>query len=51
MLPSDAKQYVLNNNNNNNDNNNNNNIDSNNTIYLQLADGIARANKGQLYTT
>ena len=32
----------------NNDNNDNNN---NNTIYLQLAEGIAKANKGQLYTT
>ena len=30
------------------DNNNNNN---NNTIYLQLAEEIAKANKGQLYTT
>ena len=26
-------------------------IKNNNTIYLQLAEGIAKANKGQLYTT
>ena len=32
-------------------NNNNNNNNNNNTIYLQLAEEIAKANKGQLYTT
>ena len=33
------------------ENNNNNNNNDNNTIYLQLAEEIAKANKGQLYTT
>ena len=28
-----------------------NNNNNNNTIYLQLAEEIAKANKGQLYTT
>ena len=34
-----------------NTNNNNNNNNNNNTTYLQLAEGIAQGNKGQLYTT
>ena len=42
-----ASTLFMNNNNNNNTNNNNNDNNNNNTIYLQLAEGIAKANKGQ----